>query len=184
MKTIDINAITQYVEEHIAEFHKKRLEAVQTKLNLNDLLTHKNPYLFRAKNVLTAQDVVKGFADAFLQSQEEGLFGGFMEGLAIFVCSQIYVAKKLPKGTGMDLEFEKDGVIYIAQIKAGWNWGNGDQVETFKKKAKIAKELREEETKKNGRCYKWLLFWETKKQISQKRWLLHNLWSSILDVYF
>ena len=55
--------------------------------------------------MLTAQDLIKGFLDAFLQSQEETLFGDFIEGLAIFVCDKVYGAKK-SKLTGIDLEFE------------------------------------------------------------------------------
>ncbi len=95
------------------------------------ILRQKNPYLFKAKNVLTAQDLVKGFLDAFLQSQEETLFGDFIEGLAIFVCNQVYGAKK-SELTGIDLEFEKNGIIYIVEIKAGWNWGNSSQMSSAK----------------------------------------------------
>jgi len=51
--------------------------------------------------------------DAFLQSQEETLFGNFIEGVAIFVCDKVYGAKKT-KLTGMDLEFDKDEVkLYV-----------------------------------------------------------------------
>ncbi len=100
---------------------------MQNKVDLLKILKQKNPYLFRAKNVLTAQDLIKGFLDAFLQSQEETLFGDFIEDLAIFVCNKVYGAKK-SELTGIDLEFEKDGVIYVVEIKAGWNWGNSSQI--------------------------------------------------------
>ena len=95
------------------------------------LFTKKDWTMFKAKNILTAQDLIKGFLDAFLQSQEETLFGEFIEGLAIFVCNKVYEGKK-SELTGIDLEFEKDGAIYIVEIKAGWNWGNASQIKQLK----------------------------------------------------
>ena len=92
MKKFNQQKIYEYVEEHISIFHQRRLDYVQNKVDLLKILKQKNPYLFRAKNVLTAQDIIKGFLDAFLQSQEETLFGDFIEGLAIFE-----IAEKHPK---------------------------------------------------------------------------------------
>ncbi len=140
MKKINLQQIYEYVEKHISVFHQRRLDYVQNKVDLLKILKQKNPYLFRAKNVLTAQDLVKGFLDAFLQSQEETLFGDFIEGLAIFVCNKIYGAKK-SELTGIDLEFEKDGIIYVVEIKAGWNWGNSSQIRQLKINFERAKKL-------------------------------------------
>src|SRR4030067_1737408 len=112
MKKLDLQQIYEYVEKYISIFHQLRLDDVQNKVDLLKILKQKNPYLFRAKNVLTAQDLVRGFLDAFLQSQEETLFGDFIEGLAIFVCDKVYGAKK-SELTGVDLEFDKDNIIYI-----------------------------------------------------------------------
>lgn len=160
MKPLNIDEIYEYVENHISTFHKKRLESVQNRIDFDKILKQKNPYLFRAKNILTAQDLVKGFLDAFLQSQEETLFGQFIEGLAIFVCDKVYGAKKLDKKKlpGMDLKFEKDNTIYVIEIKAGWNWGNASQIKQLKINAKNAKEKLEKETNKqvvivNGCCF-------------------------------
>ncbi len=75
---MDLEQLYGYVEKHISGFHQRRLDYVQNKVDLLKILKQKNPYLFRAKNVLTAQDLVKGFLDAFLQSQEETLFGDFI----------------------------------------------------------------------------------------------------------
>ena len=52
--------------------------------------THQNPYLFKAKNIELAQDLVKGIVDAFLSSQEETLFGNLLEGFAVYVSSILY----------------------------------------------------------------------------------------------
>src|SRR3989338_6277079 len=94
MGKINLKQVYEYVEKHISIFHQRRLDYVKKKVDLLKILKQKNPYLFKAKNILTAQDLVKGFLDAFLQSQEETLFGDFIEGLSIFVCDKVYGAKK------------------------------------------------------------------------------------------
>ena len=157
MKQLNINEIFDYVETNIPTFHQKRLDYVKSKVDLNKILKQKNPYLFRAKNILTAQDLIKGFLDAFLQSQEETLFGQFIEGLAIYVCDKVYAAKK-SKLKGIDLEFEKDNCIYIVEVKAGWNWGNASQITQLKINFKNAKKQIQKTTKKqiiavNGCCF-------------------------------
>lgn len=157
MRQKKLKEVFEYVETHISTFHQKRLETVKTKVDLDEILKQKNPYLFKAKNILTAQDLVKGFLDAFLQSQEETLFGDFIEGLAIFVCSSVYGAKK-SELTGIDLEFEKDGIIYIVEIKAGWNWGNSSQIKQLKINFANAKQFLEKKIGKkviavNGCCF-------------------------------
>ena len=157
MKKLDLRQIYEYVEKHISVFHQRRLDYVQNKVDLLKILKQKNPYLFKAKNVLTAQDLVRGFLDAFLQSQEETLFGDFIEGLAIFVCDKVYGAKK-SELTGVDLEFEKDGIIYVVEIKAGWNWGNSSQIRQLRVNFETAKKsLRAKTGKKvvavNGCCF-------------------------------
>jgi hypothetical protein len=150
--------IQKYAEEHIAIFHKQRLDVVIEKLNLNDLLLHKNPYLFKAKNIFTAQQLIKSMADAYLQSGEETKFGNFIEGLAIFVCDQVYGAEKIKEtGKGMDFKFEKDGIIYVVECKAGWNWGNKSQINQIKLDSQYAKEKWGREGKEvrviNGCCF-------------------------------
>ena len=157
MEKLNLNKVKQYAEQHIAIFHKKRLESVLTAIKLDKILRQKNPYLFRAKNILIAQDLIKGFLDAFLQSQEETLFGEFIEGLAIFVCNKVFGAKK-SQLVGIDLEFEKENCIYVIEIKAGWNWGNSSQIKQLKVNFKNAKKILEKQVDKkviavNGCCF-------------------------------
>ncbi len=128
-----------YVEQHIPEFHKKRIEKL-TRLQLKEVLRRKNPYLFKVKNIITAADFVKTILEAFLSSQEESLFGGFLEELAVYVCGHVYDGKK-SSSEGIDLEFEKESVKYIVSIKSGPNWGNSSQIkrmiDNFKKAKRI-----------------------------------------------
>ena len=86
----------------------------------------KNPYLFRAKNILTAAEMVDGTMEAFLSSSEEERFGTFLEGLAVFVAEQTSGGHKSAVA-GVDLEFANEGVYYIVSIKSGPNWGNAAQ---------------------------------------------------------
>ena len=126
MSAITDQQITDYVEAHIGTFHDKRLEALN-KLRLSNLLRRKNPYLFRSKNLVAVSDLIKSLLDAHLSSQEETLFGDFLEGLAIYVAEQVHSGLK-SSATGIDLEFVKDGARYIVSIKSGPNWGNSSQI--------------------------------------------------------
>ena len=122
MKPISEGQITSYVEGNIGSFHDKRLESLN-KLKLNSLLNRKNPYLFKSKNVVVASDLIRSLLDAHLSSQEETLFGDFLEDLAIFVADAVHGGWK-SSATGIDLEFTKGNSRYIVSIKSGPNWGN------------------------------------------------------------
>jgi hypothetical protein len=126
MKKLNLKDVTQYVEENIGTFHQKRIAGLND-LKLRKVLGKKNPYLFKAKYILTAQDIIKSFTDAFISSQEETIFGDWLEGLAIFINEKVYSGKKfgIP---GIDLEFDNENVRYIVTIKSGPNWGNSSQI--------------------------------------------------------
>ena len=126
MTAIDDEQITAYVEANIGTFHDKRLEALQ-KLQLEALLLRKNPYLFKSKNMSVASDLVRSLLDAHLSSQEETLFGDFLEGLAVYVAEIVHGGQK-SAATGIDLEFSVGQVRYIVSIKSGPNWGNSSQI--------------------------------------------------------
>jgi hypothetical protein len=80
--------IAAYVEAHIGAFHAARLRSLEA-VTLTAILKRKNPYLFRAKNIRTAEALVKSLFDAYLSSQEETIFGEFLEGLAIFIAGRV-----------------------------------------------------------------------------------------------
>lgn len=126
MNPINLVEIAAYVNENIDLFHARRLRCVQ-ELNLSHLV-NKNPYLFRAKNVTKASELVEGTMAAFLSSSEEKDFGDFLEGLAIFVASKALNGHK-SSSPGIDLELIRDGVHYVISIKSGANWGNSSQQE-------------------------------------------------------
>lgn len=152
-----LNSVYDYVKENIGVFHQKRIESLSS-LKLDKVLRRKNPYLFKAKNMLTASQIVKGIVDAHLSSNEETIFGDWLEGLAIFVNKISYDGWKSGI-TGIDLEFDKDGIRYIVDIKSGPNWGNSNQIARMKENFKRAiRTIRTSNSKiivraVNGCCY-------------------------------
>ena len=132
MNELDLDAVGAYASENIVDFHQRRLKSLE-QLKLRKLLK-KNPYLFKAKNITTAGDLISGLLDAFLSSSEEKLFGDFLEDLAIFIASQTCNGHK-STAPGVDLEFENKGIYYVVSVKSGPNWGNSSQ------QSKLAEDL-------------------------------------------
>ena len=130
MDSIRIDEIKNYVEKNISTFHLKRLQSLES-LKLSNILKRKNPYLFKAKNILTAEQLIRTFLDAYLSSQEETIFGDFLEGLAIYINKSVYGGLK-SSTEGIDLEFSKNDTRYIVSIKSGPNWGNSSQVKKMR----------------------------------------------------
>lgn len=157
MKELNITDVTKYVASNIGNFHKKRIESLDT-LSLTKVLKRKNPYLFKAKHLLTAEEIIKSLVDAHISSNEETIFGDWLEGLAIFVNNKVYGGWKsgIPN---IDLEFDKNNVRYIVNIKSGPNWGNSSQIAKMRADFTSAKRtLRTSNSKLtveaiNGCCY-------------------------------
>jgi hypothetical protein len=157
MKTLKIKDVLQYVEQNIGKFHQKRIQSLDD-LKLSDVLKRKNPYLFKAKYVLTGEQIIKGLVDAHISSNEETIFGDWLEGLAIFINKKVYGGFK--SGIkGIDLEFDSDAIRNIVTIKSGPNWANSGQIDGMLANFKTArKTLRTNNSKLqiravNGCCY-------------------------------
>ena len=154
---LNLKDVTDYVEANIETFHKKRIEGLNS-LKLKKLLKRKNPYLFKAKHVLTAGQIVAGITSAYASSQEETIFGDWLEGLAIYVNNLTYGGFKsgIPN---IDLEFEDSGIRYIVNIKSGPNWGNSSQIDKMVRDFAAAKRTLSTSGSKmnivavNGCCY-------------------------------
>lgn len=157
MEKLNLNDVSKYVEENIGTFHQKRIQSLDG-LKLSKVLSRKNPYLFKAKYVLTADHIIRGIVDAHISSSEEGIFGDWLEGLAIFINGKVYGGYKSGI-TGIDLEFDNNGVRNIITIKSGTNWGNSSQIVKMISDFKTAKKaLRTSNshlniTAINGCCY-------------------------------
>ena len=157
MKPLNIKDVIEFVEKNIGTFHSKRIVSLE-KLSLSKILKQKNPYLFKAKNILTSQDLIKTILDAHLSSQEEAIFGDFLEGLALFINQKVFNGQK-SSAEGIDLEFNNSRNKYIVSIKSGPNWGNSSQVKKMKDNFNKAKRILRTSNSKisviavNGCCY-------------------------------
>jgi len=149
--------LSKFIEESIRDYHKKILDKL-LKLKLKNVLKRKNPYLFKVKGLNNSGELVKSILDAHLSSQEEAIFGGVLEELAIFVCSEVYGGVK-SSAEGIDLEFIKDDIKYIVSIKSGPHWGNANSIKKLRDHFKKAKKILGTNAKKqnvvavNGCCY-------------------------------
>ena len=157
MKKLKLSDVTKYVEANISDFHQRRTASLN-ELKLDKVLKKKNPYLFKAKHYFEANDIVESLVSAFVSSNEETIFGNWLEGLAIFINQKVYGGWKsgIP---GIDLEFDHDNTRYIVTIKSGPNWGNSGQIAKMKVDFVSAKKtLRTSNSKLhitavNGCCY-------------------------------
>jgi endonuclease III-like uncharacterized protein len=82
MQKLNLTDVIDYVEKNISVFHNKRIDSLDS-LKLTRVLKRKNPYLFKAKYLLTADEIVKKIVEAHISSHEETIFGDWLEGLAI-----------------------------------------------------------------------------------------------------
>lgn len=107
------------------------------KTSLKELLKRKNPYLYRAKNLVTAGELVSSVLDAKLSSSEEEIFGEFLEHLAIFVAQKTRNAVK-SSAPGIDFEYQEGSARYLVSVKSGLNWGNSSQWKALEDNFKTA----------------------------------------------
>jgi hypothetical protein len=157
MNQLNLQDITQYVELNISTFHEKRIKSLDN-LKLPKVLKRKNPYLFKAKHTVTSEQIIRGIVDAHISSNEETIFGDWLEGLAIFINQKVYNGWKsgIPN---IDLEFDKESRRYLVTIKSGPNWGNSSQISKMSTDFKTAKKtLRTSNSQLNivavnGCCY-------------------------------
>jgi site-specific DNA-methyltransferase (cytosine-N4-specific) len=127
-------------ENVVNPFYHERLMYLRCCMSLSDVLRRKNPYLLKAKNIASPDELVRSIVDAFLSSQEETMFGNKLEAFAIYLSAKLYrgFKSKLPS---VDLEFTRENVYYIVGIKSGVNWGNSDQVNRMRDNFKAARDF-------------------------------------------
>jgi hypothetical protein len=154
---IDSCKVDKFISERTEEYHSKLLTNLE-KLKLGKVLKRKNPYLFKVKAITTSQDLVESILRAHLSSQEEAIFGGLLEQVAVFICNEVKGGVK-SSAEGIDLEFEDNGCRYIVSVKSGPNWGNSSQIQKLKDQFKKAKRILGTNTGQqnviavNGCCY-------------------------------
>ena len=126
MNTLDMEEVSEYLKRQVAIFQQKRIDFLKRQ-TLHDLLKNKNPYLSKAKDIATANDLVVAMLDASLYSSEETTFGNFLEDLALFV-SKITLGAHKSAARGVDIEYVSNGIHHLISVKSGKNWGNSSQL--------------------------------------------------------
>ena len=112
------------------------------KIDVDKILKRKNPYLYRAKGINSAGQIVDGILAAYVSSSEETLFGNcFFEPIAIVVAGGQKAVTE-----GVDITVDKDNTIYSIAVKSGTSVFNADskkrQEQNFQSAQKRAQQAR------------------------------------------
>lgn len=110
----DEQPVIQAIAEALDNFYSSLIDKID-KLNIKAVLRRKNPYLFRAKAMNGAAQIVDAILAAFVSSSEETIFGNvFFEPIAMAVAQG---HKALAEG--VDIMLERDNTIYAIAVKSG-----------------------------------------------------------------
>jgi hypothetical protein len=157
MKRVNRKYILKIIDLNIKLYYDMLSEEIK-QIKLTDILVMKNPYLISLKGIGTSGTLIEYLIDDYLFLKEKLFLDKLLVELAIFTCNKVYGGKK-SSAEGIDLEFEKDGVIYVVAVKSGTNWGNASQISKMRDNFRKAKQRLRTNAKKrpveaiNGCCY-------------------------------
>ena len=133
--------VDQYVSEHINDnFYDRRTKKLKEHSAeglLKKLLKAKNPYMLRAVNCDTAEKLIRRIIGDNMSSSDEGMFGGFLEELAIKV-SSIAIGGRKAAAEGIDIDADYDEKRYQIAVKSGRAWSNNQSIKKQKQDFKKA----------------------------------------------
>jgi len=117
--------LKQAILDCLVDFYQRRTDRLG-KLDLNDLLKHKNPYLLRALGIDKPDELVESMLDSFLKEGDETSFGeALFERIALWAAQRRGGHKS--NAPGIDLEIEDSNTIHLYSVKSSPNWGNSSQ---------------------------------------------------------
>lgn len=137
----DEQRIQLAVATGLSLFYQNLIEGLNN-VDLKDILKRKNPYLYRAKGMNNATQLVDSILSAYVSSSEETIFGNvFFEPLAIAASGGQKAVTE-----GADITVDKDNTIYTIAVKSGTSVFNGDsrkrQEQNFQSAAKRVQQAR------------------------------------------
>ena len=113
--------VIQAISTALTEFYTALSQKLD-KININKILKRKNPYLYRAKGINNATQVVDRLLSAYISSSEETIFGNtFFEPIAIAVSGGQKAVTE-----GVDITVDKDNTFYSIAVKSGTSVFNAD----------------------------------------------------------
>lgn len=137
----DEDAIVKAIAVALDNFYTSLIKKVDS-LNINVVMKRKNPYLFRAKSMNGAAQIVDAILAAFVSSSEETIFGNvFFEPIATAAAQG---QKALAEG--VDIMVERGDTIYAIAVKSGTSVFNADsrkkQEQNFVAASKLAQQAK------------------------------------------
>lgn len=137
----DEDAVIKAIAISLENFYANLITKLD-EINIRKILKRKNPYLFRAKAMCSASDIVEAILSAYISSSEETIFGNvFFEPIALAASSG---QKSLTEG--IDIRIDKDDVIYAIAVKSGTCVFNADsrkrQEQNFLSASKLAQQAK------------------------------------------
>ena len=142
-KEIDQEAVEQAIAYSLERFYDSLLEKIDT-INIDSIMKRKNPYLYRAKAIQSAAEIVEGVLSATVSSSEETIFGNcFFEPLAIAASGG---SKALAEGVDIMVDDRENNTIYAIAVKSGPSVFNADskkrQEQNFNAARKLAQQAK------------------------------------------
>ena len=140
-ETCNEEAIIKAIAESLDNFYTSLIAKVDD-LNIKKVMKRKNPYLFRAKAMNGASQIVEAILAAFISSSEETIFGNvFFEPIATAAAQG---QKALAEG--VDIMVERGDTIYAIAVKSGTSVFNSDsrkkQEQNFTAASKLAQQAK------------------------------------------
>lgn len=135
----DEEKVQKAIAEALESFYKSLIAKIDS-ININDIIKSKNPYLYRAKAMNKAYDIINSILQAFVSSSEETIFGNvFFEPLAIAASNG---KKSLAEGVDIDISDDSAKLQYAIAVKSGTSVFNADskkrQADNFARARKLA----------------------------------------------
>lgn len=139
----DEKKVISAISKALENFYNSLIERIDN-INIVSVMSRKNPYLYRAKAMQNAGEIVESVLNAFISSSEETIFGNcFFEPLAI-AASGGY--KALAEGVDIMLQHHDENTIYAVAVKSGPSVFNADskkrQEQNFIAAGKLAQQAR------------------------------------------
>ena len=135
------NEIIAAIATALEEFYTTLIAKIDD-IDIIKIMKRKNPYLYRAKAMQSASEIVESVLSAFVSSSEETIFGNcFFEPVAIAACGG---NKALAEG--IDIMVHEDNAIYAIAVKSGPSVFNADskkrQEQNFAAASKLAQQAK------------------------------------------
>lgn len=158
----DEDDIVKAIASALDEFYTRLITKID-ELDIVTIMKRKNPYLYRAKAMENASEIVDSVLTAFVSSSEETIFGNcFFEPIAIAASGG---NKALAEGVDIMVEDKPSNTIYAIAVKSGPSVFNADsrkkQEQNFDAAAKLAQQAKARYEAYIGYCY-------GKKKVSSK----------------